>query len=121
MSSVTSRRSMCSTRCGTCSSFVEPPGSFVTTTARSSSPERFANGLRTLYIGPGAPWENAYSESFDSRFWDGLLARELFTSLREAKALVKDYRLQYDHRRPHSSLGYQIPAPFATPCARTAE
>ena len=45
-------------------------------------------GVETLYIEPGAPWENAYSESFHSRFRDELLDRELFTSLCEAKVLV---------------------------------
>jgi putative transposase len=27
-------------------------------------------GMKTLYIEPGAPWENAYSESFNSRLRD---------------------------------------------------
>ena len=79
------------------------------------------SGVGTLYIEPGAPWENAYSESFNSRFRDELLDRELFTSLPEAKVLAEDYRLQYNHRRPHSSLGYQTPAAFAARCTRTEE
>jgi transposase InsO family protein len=80
-----------------------------------------ASGVGTLYIEPGAPWENAYGESFNSRLRDELLDRELFTSLLEAKVLVEDYRLQYNHRRPHSSLGYQTPAAFAARCSRTDE
>ena len=39
----------------------------------------------TLFIGPGAPWENAYAESFNSRLRDELLACELFTTLDEAR------------------------------------
>ena len=31
-----------------------------------------ACGVETLYIEPGAPWENAYSESFISRLRDEL-------------------------------------------------
>lgn len=27
----------------------------------------------------------------------------------EAKVLVEDYRGHYNHRRPHSALGYQTP------------
>ena len=69
--------------------------------------------VKTLYIDPGSPWENPYSESFNSRFRDELLDREMFTSLAEAKVLVEDYRLDYNHRRPHSALGYQTPAEFA--------
>ena len=42
----------------------------------------------TLYIEPGSPWENAYSESFNSRFRDELLNRALFESLEEAKVLT---------------------------------
>ncbi len=41
-----------------------------------------ASGVRTLYIEPGAPWENAYSETFISRMRDELLERELFVNLR---------------------------------------
>src|SRR5262245_4977543 len=67
-------------------------------------------GVRTLYIEPGSPWENAYSESFNSRFRDELLDREIFTSLSESKLLVETYRLEYNHLRPHSSLGYLTPA-----------
>ena len=64
---------------------------------------------------------NAYGESFNSRFRDELLERELFSSLREAKVVVEDYRLEYNHRRPHSSLGYLTPAAFAARCTKTSE
>jgi hypothetical protein len=50
-----------------------------------------------LYIKPGSPWENAYSESFSSRFRDELLNRELFTGLAEAQMLVEQYRIEYNH------------------------
>ncbi len=71
------------------------------------------SGVKTLYIGPGSPWENAYSETFISRFGDELLKREVFTSLLEAKVLVEEYRSHYNQERPHSALGYQTPAEFA--------
>jgi putative transposase len=70
------------------------------------------SGVRTLYIGPGSPWENAYSETFISRFSDEVLKREVFADLLEAKVLVEDYRSYYNHHRPHSALGYQTPAEF---------
>jgi Integrase core domain len=70
------------------------------------------SGVRTLYIEPGAPWENAYSETFISRFGDELLKREVFADLLEAKVLVEDYREYYNHNRPHSALDYQTPAEF---------
>ncbi len=49
-------------------------------------------GFSTLYIKPGSPWQNAYSESFNSRFRDEFLNRELFSGLTEAKVLGKNYR-----------------------------
>jgi transposase InsO family protein len=70
------------------------------------------SGVATLYIAPGSPWENAYSETFHSRFRDELLNREVFTSLAEARVLMEEFRLEYNERRPHSSLGYQTPATF---------
>ncbi len=63
-------------------------------------------GFSTLYIKPGSPWQNAYSESFNSRFRDEFLNRELFSGLTEAKVLGTDYRRAYNTRRPHSSLDY---------------
>lgn len=70
------------------------------------------SGVATLYIEPGSPWQNAYSESFNSRFRDELLDREVFNSLTEAQVLVEAYRCEYNTERPHSSLGYQTPAAF---------
>lgn len=76
--------------------------------------------VQTLYIEPGSPWENGYCESFISRFRDELLNRELFYSLREAKVVVEDWRLEYNHKRQHSSLGYIAPAAFAAACIASA-
>ena len=70
------------------------------------------SGVKTLYVEPGAPWENAYSETFISRFSAELLKREVFVDLLEAKVLIEDYRGHYNHQRPHSALGYQTPAEF---------
>ena len=62
-------------------------------------------GAKTLYIAPGSPWENAYSETFNSRFRDELLDREMFETLKEAKVIVEDHRLDYNHvSYCHSSL-----------------
>ncbi len=70
-------------------------------------------GVKTLYIAPGAPWENAYSETFISRVRDELLDREEFANLKEAKVLAEDYRDHYNHHRPHGALGYLTPTEFA--------
>jgi len=69
--------------------------------------------VTTLFIAPGSPWENGYIESFNGKLRDELLAREIFYSLREAQVLVAEWRWEYNHARPHSSLGYRPPAPEA--------
>jgi transposase InsO family protein len=70
-------------------------------------------GFKTLYIKPGSPWQNAYSESFNSRFRDEFLNRETFASVLEAKVLGKQHRKRHNQERPHSSLAYQTPEEFA--------
>ncbi len=72
--------------------------------------------VKTLFIAKGSPWENGYVESFNSRFRDELLDRELFVGLEDARWVVDRWRLDYNHYRPHSSLGYQTPATFAACC-----
>ena len=70
-------------------------------------------GVHTLFVAKGSPWENGYVESFNSRFRDECLNRELFTSLEDARWVVDRWRLDYNHHRMHSSLDYQTPAEFA--------
>ena len=87
-----------------------------------NGPEFIARALRTwlaraqigtLYVEPGAPWENGYAESFQSRLRDELLNAESFADLKEAQALARVWKREYNEERPHSSLGYLTPAEFA--------
>ncbi len=73
-------------------------------------------GVENLYIAPGAPWENGYAESFHSRLRDEFLNAEVFADVREAGTLAARWRHEYNHRRPHSSLGYIPPAVYAARC-----
>ena len=70
-------------------------------------------GVKTLFIEPGSPWENGYIESFNGKLRDELLNREVFSTLTEARVLIEQWRREYNQVRPHSSLGYQPPAPQA--------
>jgi len=70
-------------------------------------------GVKTLFIEPGSPWENGYIESFNGKLRDELLSREVFYTMTEAEVLIKQWRSEYNQVRPHSSLGYQPPAPEA--------
>jgi transposase InsO family protein len=70
-------------------------------------------GVKTLFIERGSPWENGYIESFNGKMRDELLDREIFTTMTEAKVLISEWRKEYNHIRPHSSLNYRPPAPEA--------
>jgi putative transposase len=59
-----------------------------------------------------------FGESFNSRVRDELVDREEFASVLEARVLARAGRQDYDHVRPHSSLGYRTPAEFAASCPR---
>jgi transposase InsO family protein len=69
--------------------------------------------VKTQYIEPGAPWQNAHIESFHDKLRDECLNSELFLSLAEARVVVDDWRLEYNTIRPHSSLGRIAPAAYA--------
>jgi transposase InsO family protein len=67
--------------------------------------------VKTLFIEPSSPWENGYIESFNSKLRDELLAREIFTTMEEARVLIEGWRKEYNQVRRHSSLGYRPPVP----------
>lgn len=88
-----------------------------------------AKEVKAIYIKPGSPWENGHIESFHDKFRDECLNREIFGSLLEAKVLVEQWRIDYNTKRPHSSLRYQTPQEVAdrwqttlraSPCAPSA-
>jgi hypothetical protein len=58
-------------------------------------------------------YENAYIESFNSRFRDECLSQHWFASLSHMRSVIDNWRDDYNHRRPHSTLGYVPPALFA--------
>ncbi len=69
--------------------------------------------LKTPFIELGSPWENGYIESFNGKLMDELLNRVIFTTLEGAKVLIEQWRRDYNQVRPHSALGYHLPAPEA--------
>jgi putative transposase len=64
-------------------------------------------------IPPGEPWRNGYVESFNARVRDECLNINIFWSLTHARVVITDWKHDYNHRRRHSSLGYQAPADHA--------
>jgi len=69
-------------------------------------------GTGTLYVQPGSPWENGKCESFNGKFRDEFLNREIFTSLTQFQIQTEWWRQYYNNERPHSALNYQTPTEF---------
>jgi putative transposase len=67
--------------------------------------------VKTLFIQPGSPWENGYVKSVNGKMRDELLDWKIFFILEEAQALIARWREEYNHFRPHSTLGYRPPVP----------
>jgi len=72
------------------------------------------NGVQLCFIRPGRPVENGFIESFNGRLRDECLNVEWFASLAEARRTLAAWRTHYNRQRPHSALGDQTPAAFAS-------
>lgn len=68
------------------------------------------NGVEWHYIDPGKPQQNGYIESFNGSLRDECLNEEIFDSLDDARRKLGLWRYDYNHVRPHSSLGNKTPA-----------
>jgi putative transposase len=79
-----------------------------------------AAGIVTRFIEPGSPWQNGVNESFNGRFRDECLNREVFASVLEAQVLARSFRDEYNTIRPHSTLGYKLPAEYRAELLRQA-
>jgi len=75
---------------------------------------RWATGrLEWHYIEPGKPVQNAFVESFNSKLRDECLNEHVFLTLAEARETIEAWRHDYNHMRPHGSLGALTPTEFA--------
>tara|TARA_R110001592_G_C13053259_1_gene740337 strand:- start:42 stop:920 length:879 start_codon:yes stop_codon:yes gene_type:complete len=70
-------------------------------------------GVETLYIAPGAPWQNGYVESFNSRLRREFLAMNYFNNIAEARILATRWKEHYNTKRPQTALGKRTPEEFA--------
>jgi putative transposase len=83
----------------------------------------YRRGVQLDFIRPGKPVENAFIESFNGRLRDECLNVHQFTSIEDAKTKIEAWRVDYNQRRPHSSLGHLTPNEFVAQrqAARTVE
>jgi len=66
-----------------------------------------------FFIEPGKPTQNGQIESFNGRFRQECLNQEWFTTIKEARQIIEEWRISYNTKRPHSSLGYLPPEAWA--------
>jgi putative transposase len=71
-------------------------------------------GVEWHYIAPGKPMQNGFAESFIGRLRDECLNEHLFGSPKQARRIIEAWRLDYNLRRPHTSLEGLTPTEFAT-------
>ncbi len=69
--------------------------------------------VRLAFIQPGKPTQNAFVESLNGKFRNECLNQHWFRSLEEARQEIEQWRVHYNHVKPHSSLGYIPPVEFA--------
>jgi len=63
--------------------------------------------------------ENGHIESFNGRLRDECLDINQFLSLDDARAKIEAWRVDYNYRRPHSSLRNLTPSEFVRSCQDT--
>jgi putative transposase len=71
------------------------------------------HGVKLRLIEPGKPNQNAYIESFNSRFRDECLNEHWFFNLRHARQLIERWRREYNEERPKKGLGGLTPSQYA--------
>lgn len=82
-------------------------------TSRALDRWAYGCGVDLKLITAGKPTQNAYIESFNGKFRDECLNDHYFNTLAHARAVIADWRRDYNETRPHSSLGRIPPAEFA--------
>ena len=61
----------------------------------------------------GKPMQNGFVESFNGRLRDECLNEHLFANLTDAREIIEEWRIDYNTKRPHSSLNGLTPTEFA--------
>ncbi len=82
-------------------------------TSRALDAWAYERGVELRFIRPGKPVDNAFIESFNGSFRDECLNQHWFTDLDDARRKISHWRRDYNHVRPHSSLGNLTPHEFA--------
>ena len=82
-------------------------------TSRALDEWAYRNGVQLDFIRPGKPTENGMIESFNGRLRDEFLNIHTFATIEDVREKLEAWRMDYNHHRPHSSLGHLTPSEFA--------
>ena len=69
-------------------------------------------GVKLDYTRPGKPTDNGLIESFNGRLRDEFLNVNEFITMQDMREKLKAWQHDYNHHRPHSSLGHLTPSEF---------
>jgi putative transposase len=81
-------------------------------TSRAMDEWAYRRGVTLDFIHPGKPVENGFVESFNGRLRDECLNANQFLSIDDARCKIEAWWEDYNHHRPHSSLGQLTPSEF---------
>jgi len=88
-----------------------------------NGPERISKALaewasetERVFIPSGQPWKNGFVESFNGKAHHEYVDVNQFSFLNHAKSIIGIWKEEYNHIRPHSSLGYVTPSAYAGQC-----
>jgi len=88
-------------------------------TSRALEDSAYRRGVELAFTRPGKPVENAYLEALNKRLRDECLNVNQFVSLEDTRKKIEAWRIDYNHRRPHGSLGHLTPSEFVTQSQET--
>lgn len=81
-------------------------------TSRALDDWAYRRGIKLDYTRPGKPTDNGLIESFNGRLRDEFLNVHEFITLHDLQQKLRAWQDDYNHHRPHGSLGHLTPREY---------